>query len=214
MTTTNSPSPTTRSMSWSATTSRSVDSPQTLVTPRHSSAVTAAMSSELGSPTPPQHPALDQAERRVEQIADEADHRHAEEGEIHVHHRPAHHHDGAEPSVDPDHLGSQHPHPGAEEVHSDEVEEGRDGGREDDVAHDLPAAGPEDPRRFDVHRVDVGHRLHGGEGQREVDADEDHEDRGPVADAEGDDSELYPGNRRDRREQRDGLQRGLADDRE
>ncbi len=82
------------------------------------------------------------------------------------------------------------------------------------MAHDLPAAGPEDPRRFDVHRVDVGHRLHGGEGQREVDADEDHEDRGPVADAEGDDGERDPGNRRDRREQRDGRQRELADDRE
>src|SRR5690349_1899143 len=96
MITTNSPRPTARSMPWSATTARSVDSPHTFVTSRHSSAVTAAIASELGGTTPPQHATLDQAERGVEEVADEADHRHAEEGEIHVHHRAAHHHDRAE----------------------------------------------------------------------------------------------------------------------
>src|SRR5258705_14011330 len=85
MMTTNSPRPTTRAMSWSATTPRSVDSPHTFVTPRHSSDVTPVMTSELGGPAPPEHAALDHAERRVQHRGDEADHRHAEEWEINVH---------------------------------------------------------------------------------------------------------------------------------
>src|SRR6185369_17032960 len=125
MMTTNSPRETARSMPWTATTARSVDSPHTFVTSRHSSAVTAAIASELGGTAPPQHATLDQAERGVAEVADEADHRHAEEGEIHVHHRAAHHHDRAEPGVDADHLGGEDAHPRAEEIHSDQIEEGR-----------------------------------------------------------------------------------------
>src|SRR5215472_3031824 len=111
MTTRNSPARTSTSMSASAATSRSVPSFHALLRPTQASVPSTGRSSDLGGPAPPQHAALDLAERRVEKITDESDHRHTEEGQVHIHHLPADHDNGAEAGVDADHLSGEHAHP-------------------------------------------------------------------------------------------------------
>jgi hypothetical protein len=102
----------------------------------------------------------------------------------------------------------------ARTARSHEIEERRYGGRQDHVKHDLYPRSAEHARRVEIDRLDIGHRLDGGEREREVDADEHDEDRRPVADPEGHDGERDPGDRGDRREQRDRGKRQLSHDAE
>src|SRR6266849_5516543 len=84
MTTRNSPWPTVRLTCSRATTSRGVPAPHTLVM---SVQMMSPMlpTSQLRAALPPQHAPLHQAEAGIEEIAHEADQRHAQEGQIHVH---------------------------------------------------------------------------------------------------------------------------------
>src|SRR6266571_1181204 len=92
MTTRNSPWCTVRLTLSRATTSRGVPAPHTLVM---SVPMISPMwhTSQLRAALPPQHASLHQAEAGIEEIAHQADHRHAQEGQVHVHHLPSNHHD-------------------------------------------------------------------------------------------------------------------------
>ena len=60
--------------------------------------------------------------------------------------------------------------------------------------------------------IHVPHAVDGSELEHEEDADEDHEDRGAIPDAERDERERNPGHRRDGRQQRDHRVRQLVED--
>ena len=91
-------------------------------------------------------------------------------------------------------------------------EEVRQDRREDHVPHDLPPARVEDPRGVDVVLLHVLHAVDRSELEHEEDADEDHEDRGAVPDAERNERERNPGHGGDGRQQRDHGVRQLVED--
>src|SRR6266545_5480466 len=88
----------------SATTSRGVPAPQTLVTfvqtispmPRplsHHCLARQHQDSHSSRALPPEHTLLDQAKPHVQEVANDPNHRHPEERQVHVHHLPSDHDD-------------------------------------------------------------------------------------------------------------------------
>src|SRR5262249_40128193 len=136
---------------------------------------------------------LYQAEAGIEEIADQADHRHTQECQVHVHHLPSDHHDSPQTRSHPDHFGCQYTHPGTEEIdpHDDE-ELGEDSGK-DDMLNYLAPTRAQDTSGVDIDLIHVMHIVDRPQRQREHHTDEHHEDGGPITDAKGKNSQGDPG---------------------
>src|SRR6266487_4184657 len=115
MTTTNSPCCTAKLTVSSATTSRGAPTPQTLLMFVRTISPMIFPSPhwfhrrilQLDRALPPQHPFLNQAESRIEEVAHKSDHGHPEERQVHIHHLSPHHDDRTQASIYPNHLCGQ-----------------------------------------------------------------------------------------------------------